>query len=126
MFRKFLGFLTERKTRMVSIRKIDAGFDVTSQLSPDQLVAVSKLGYKTVICMRPDNEGFSQPTFAEMENAARGAGVETFYLPVVPGAITPDQARKLKAILASQHGPVLAYCASGNRCAAAYDLSKRA
>ena len=51
--------------------------------------------------------------------------IEPFYLPVIPGAITADQARKLKSILADREGPVLAFFASGNRCAAAFDLSKR-
>lgn len=111
---------------MLNIRKIDQNFDVAGQLEPAQIGEVSARGYRTIICMRPDNEGFSQPAFSEMETAARSAGLETVYFPVVPGRMTADQASQLKAILASRKGPVLAYCASGNRCAAAYDMARRA
>jgi sulfide:quinone oxidoreductase len=109
----------------MSIRSIDPSFHVTSQIKPPQLQAIADLGFKTVICMRPDREGFFQPTFDEIAGAARQAGLEAHYLPVVPGQISFDQARQLKALLNQQTGPILAYCASGNRCAAAYDLAKR-
>ena len=110
----------------MSIRNIDPSFHVTGQITPSHMKQIADLGYKTVICMRPDNEGFNQPAFAEMAEAAKAAGVEAFYIPVVPGAMTMEQARQLKDILSARSGPTLAYCASGNRCAAAYDMSKRA
>ncbi|MFN3717878.1 MAG: beta-lactamase hydrolase domain-containing protein [Rhizobium rhizophilum] len=69
--------------------------------------------------MRPDKEGFLQPSFEEVEEAARRAGLEAHYLPVIPGSISFDQARQLKELLANQSGPILAYCASGMRCVAA-------
>lgn len=125
MLKRLFELLAEKGTSMINTRKIDDSFDVSAQLMPEQLGKVSEMGYKTLICMRPDNEGANQPAFADMEKAARSVGVEPFYLPVIPGSITPDQARKLKSILAGREGPVLAYCASGNRCAAAFDLAKR-
>lgn len=126
MLKRLFALITEKKTKMVATRKIDSTFDVTGQILPDQAADIAARGYRTLICMRPDNEGFNQPAFAEVKAAAEGAGIETIYFPVVPGAMTSEQARQLKAILARQDGPVLAYCASGNRCAAAYDLAKRA
>ncbi len=42
----------------MSIRSIDPSFHVTGQISPSQLNEIAGLGFKTVICMRPDNEGF--------------------------------------------------------------------
>ena len=125
MLKRLFDRLTEKGTRMINVRKIDDAFDVSAQLMPEQLIKVSEMGYKTLICMRPDNEGANQPAFAEMERAARSVGIEPFYLPVVPGSITADQARTLKSILDKREGPVLAYCASGNRCAAAFELAKR-
>jgi sulfide:quinone oxidoreductase len=109
----------------MSIRTVASDFHVTGQITPTQLQDVAKLGYKTVICMRPDHESFNQPVFAEMAEAAKQAGVNAYYLPVVPGKMTASQVQELKNILAQTPGPVLAYCASGNRCAAAYDLAKR-
>lgn len=109
----------------MSIRTIDRNFHVTGQLSPAHFPEVAKLGYKTVICMRPDNEGFNQPAFAAMEQAAKAAGLQAFYIPVTPGAMTVEQAKQLKTILKDQEGPTLAYCASGNRCISAFEMSKR-
>jgi sulfide:quinone oxidoreductase len=109
----------------MSIRTIDPNFHVTGQIAPKQIADVAKLGYKTVICMRPDNESFNQPAFAEMATAAKQAGLDSYYLPIVPGQMTPAQVSELKTVLAEKAGPVLAYCASGNRCAAAYEMAKR-
>jgi sulfide:quinone oxidoreductase len=109
----------------MSIRAIDPNFHVTGQIKPAQMQELAKRGYKTVICMRPDKEGFFQPAFAEMEAAAKAVGIEAHYLPVVPGAITPAQVSELKKVLREKSGPVLAYCASGNRCASAYEMTKR-
>ena len=109
----------------MSIRQIDSNFHVIGQIAPAQMQDVAKLGYKTVICMRPDKEGFNQPAFSDMAAAAKDAGVEVHYIPVVPGAITPAQVAELKKVLSEKSGPVLAYCASGNRCASAYEMTKR-
>ena len=109
----------------MSIRPIDASFHVTGQISPAQIKDIAGLGYKTVICMRPDKEGFFQPAFSELAEAAKSAGIETFYIPVKPGAMTVDQAKELKQILDGRTGPTLAYCASGNRCVSAYEMTKR-
>lgn len=87
--------------------------------------SLSRSLYKTVICMRPDKEGFFQPAFSELAEAAKSAGIETFYIPVKPGAMTVDQAKELKQILDGRTGPTLAYCASGNRCVSAYEMTKR-
>lgn len=109
----------------MSIRPVDPSFHVTGQIAPSHLKELAGLGYKTVICMRPDQEGFFQPTFSDVAEAAGQAGIEAFYIPVKPGAMTEQQAVELKNILREREGPTLAYCASGNRCVAAYEMSKR-
>ncbi len=125
MLKRLFALFTEKKTKMVATRKIDTQFDVAGQIAPDQAADIAARGYRTLICMRPDNEGFNQPAFSDVKQAAETAGMEAIYFPVVPGSMAADQARELKAILAGRQGPVLAYCASGNRCAAAYELSRR-
>lgn len=125
MLAKLFSFFSKGGVSPVRARAIGETFAVSGQLSPDQMPDVSALGYRTLICMRPDKEGFNQPTFSEIEKAARTAGIEAHYLPVVPGAFTKDQAQALKALLNASKGPVLAYCASGNRCASAYAMASR-
>ena len=109
----------------MTIRTIDSNFHVTGQIDPQQVFDIAQLGYKTVICMRPDHEGFNQPVFTDMAKAAEDAGLDAFYLPVVPGKMTAAQVTELKVILSRSAGPILAYCASGNRCAAAYEMARR-
>jgi sulfide:quinone oxidoreductase len=108
----------------MSIRTIDPNFHVTGQIKPAEMQEIAKLGYKTVICMRPDKESLNQPAFVELQAAAKAAGIEAHYIPVVPGAITPAQIGELKQMLSEKPGPILAYCASGNRCASAYEMTK--
>jgi hypothetical protein len=56
--------------------RIDPSLHVTGQIKPSQLREIADLGFKALICMRPDKEGFLQPSFEEVEEAARGVGLE--------------------------------------------------
>ena len=59
------------------------------QISPEQVVQVAEKGFKSIINNRPDMEGGpEQPTSAQIENAARVAGIDYVYQPVVAGQIT--------------------------------------
>lgn len=104
----------------MSIRAIDDHFHVAGQLTPVQMSDVAKLGYKTVICLRPDGEAPGQPAFADLAAAAEAVGVALHHIPVIPGRMTPEQGDALKSILQTVDGTALAFCASGGRCAAAY------
>ncbi|MBB1248548.1 TIGR01244 family sulfur transferase [Rhizobium sp. G21] len=104
----------------MSIRVIDEHYHVTGQLMPVQMSELARLGYRTVICLRPDDEAPGQPAFADLAAAARAAGVELHHIPVIPGRMTPEQGDALKSILQTVEGAALAFCASGGRCAAAY------
>lgn len=109
----------------MSARPIDNSYHVTGQISPESVASIKDAGYSMIICMRPDNEGFGQPAFAEIKAQADAAGIPAHYLPVVPGSQPMPQAAELKKLLKGTSGPVLAYCASGNRCAMVYQLSQQ-
>jgi uncharacterized protein (TIGR01244 family) len=87
---------------------------------------IARAGYAALICMRPDGESPDQPNGASIEASARKLGLAFHYLPVLSGAVSEQQAARLKQLLDLIEGPVLAYCASGNRCALAYNLSLHA
>lgn len=106
------------------IRSITPEFAVAGQLYPADVPAVVAQGFKSLVCNRPDGEaGHSQPTSAEIERLAKAAGLAFYHLPVVSGAMTPEQAQSMKQILASAPSPVLAYCRSGARSAQLYSLA---
>lgn len=111
----------------VIIRSLSSDFAVTGQLAPRQLREVAARGFSTVINNRPDSEGGSdQPASGELERAARAAGLHYVHLPVVGGAITPEQALAMRQALAAAPGPVLAFCRSGARSAKLFELARSA
>jgi uncharacterized protein (TIGR01244 family) len=108
------------------IRTLSTDFAVTGQLAPQDLPEVAARGFGTVINNRPDGEGRDQPSSGELEQAARAAGLHYLHLPVVSGAITPEQAVTMRQALATAPGPVLAFCRSGARSAKLFELAQAA
>lgn len=118
-------FLFKKRSPRMSIRPIDNSYHVTGQISPEAVAQLKTAGYTTIVCMRPDNEGFGQPAFSAIKAEADQHGIAAHYLPVTPGSQPLHQAGELKKILKSTTGPVLAYCASGNRASVVYQLSQQ-
>ncbi len=79
-----------------------------------------------MICNRPDGEGADQPAFAEIETAARAAGLQAAYQPVISGQVKDADAEAFGALLATLPKPVFAYCRSGTRSATLWSLSEAA
>ena len=51
---------------------------VTGQLEPMSMNEVARMGFRSVVNNRPDYEGgYDQPTNADIEKAARAAGLDT-------------------------------------------------
>ncbi len=59
------------------------------QIGPEHVAQVVEKGFKSIINNRPDMEGGpEQPTSAQIEEAARSAGLDYVHQPVVAGQIT--------------------------------------
>ena len=111
----------------VSIRELGPTFAVSPQLAPEDLPEIAARGYATIVNNRPDGEGGStQPASRELEEAAKAVGLHYVHLPVVSGAITPEQAQAMRKLLAGAPLPVLAFCRSGARSAQLYELAGNA
>ena len=59
----------------MDIRKINRGLSVSPQIAPADMAELKMAGFRSIICNRPDGEGNDQPTFSEIEAAARSAGL---------------------------------------------------
>ena len=59
-----------------------------------------------------------------MERAATAAGLHYVYLPVVSGAITPEQVHAMHKVLIAASKPMLAFCRSGARSAQLVGLAQ--
>ena len=98
------------------LRAIAPDVCVAPQLTPDAMAEAARAGFKSVVNNRPDYEhGPDQPSSAEMEAAARAAGLEYRHLPVDGGYQSPEQIAAFAQLLAEPPAPLLAFCRSGAR-----------
>lgn len=92
---------------------------VAPQLRPEDVAAAARAGVVLIINNRPDGEAPDQPSGAEIEAAARAAGVGYVAIPF-PGKPGEAEVAAMARALDGAGGPVLAYCKSGTRSAAAW------
>jgi len=96
------------------------------QIAPSDIPAIAAHGFRTVINNRPDGEGGpSQPSSAQIQEAAEGAGLKYVYLPVITGRLTPEQVLEMARCLQSAAPPVFAYCRSGARTEHLFQLARQ-
>ena len=99
---------------MTDFRTVTDTFSVSPQISPAEVAAAAAQGFTLIINNRPDGEAPGQPTGAQIEAAARAAGLDYVSAPVV-GRPGPVQVEAVRAAVARANGKVLAYCRSGTR-----------
>lgn len=108
----------------MDIRAITPDYAVSPQIEPGDLAAIKAAGYVTVIDNRPDGEIPPHLHTAEMRKAAEALGLTFIANPVIGGALTMENVTAQGAAIAGAAGPVLAYCASGNRSSIVWALSQ--
>lgn len=102
-------------------RKVNDDFSVSGQITVGQVPAIAAAGFRSLICNRPDTED-GAVAHDEIAEAAKSAGLEFRFIPVVSGAITRDDVADMAAALKDLPTPVFAYCRSGARCLNLYGL----
>jgi uncharacterized protein (TIGR01244 family) len=110
---------------MVEIRQITEDYSVAPQIEAADVAAIKAAGFKSIISNRPDAEDGAVP-HGEIEAAARAAGLEFRYIPVISGQMTGENVTDQAAALESLPSPVLAYCRSGTRCTNLFGLVQQA
>ena len=104
-----------RTPRKMDLKQITDGYAVSPQLEPADMAQLAQDGVTTVICNRPDGENPPPLQAAAMQQAAEAAGLAFVFNPVVGGMLTGDNVDEQADAIAGSDGPVVAYCASGNR-----------
>ena len=98
------------------VRPIAPDVCVAPQLTPGAMAEAAQAGFKSVVNNRPDFEhGPDQPSNAEIEAAARAAGLEYRFLPVESGYQSPEEIAAMAKLLAELPRPLLMFCRSGAR-----------
>ncbi|AEV36601.1 Sulfide:quinone oxidoreductase [Pseudovibrio sp. FO-BEG1] len=106
------------------IKSISSSLSVCPQITAQDVQKIADLGFRSIVCNRPDGEGADQPVFDEIEAAAKKLGLETRYLPVISGKVSDEDADAFGKAMNEIPRPVLAYCRTGTRCATLWSLSQ--
>lgn len=107
----------------MDIRKIDESISVAPQITYTDVAEAAKLGFKTLVANRPDQEEFGQPAMADIEAAAVENGMAWVYMPVESGNIADADVERFDTMIRESEKPVLAFCRSGTRCTVLWALS---
>lgn len=101
------------------MRRLSDTVAVAPQLGPEDVAEAAQAGVALIVNNRPDGEAPDQPPGAEIEAAARAAGVGYVAIPFT-GKPGQAQVEAMAAALDGAGGPVLAFCKTGTRSAAAW------
>lgn len=107
----------------MEIRSLTADYAVSPQLETADLAAVKAAGYVTIINNRPDAEVMPFLHAKTMQEAAEAAGLIFVNNPIIGGMLTMDNVTAQADAIKAAGGPVLAYCASGNRSSIVWALA---
>lgn len=106
-------------------RKINDAFYASPQIDVAQVTEAKNLGVGLIINNRPENESDDQTPGAQIEAAAKAAGIGYVAIPVTHAGFSAPQVDAMRAAL-DQAGdkPVLAYCRSGTRSTLLWALAE--
>jgi len=104
-------------------RKINETISVAPQISLDDVAAAKAEGVTLIINNRPDGEDPAAPQSADIEAAARDAGIKYIAIPIGHSGFSGPQVDAMIAALADGD-KTLAYCRSGTRSTLLWSLAQ--
>ncbi|MGD9476170.1 TIGR01244 family sulfur transferase [Shinella sp. G-2] len=105
----------------MDIREINDEYSVSGQITVADLDAIAAMGFKSIVCHRPDHEEAGQPEFATIAARAQELGIETAHVPVGPMGVTAEAVNGMVDALDELPRPMLGYCRSGMRSTKTYE-----
>jgi len=108
---------------MSDFRRVTDDFSTAPQISVADVAEAARLGFTTIINNRPDGEDPAQPASAEIEAAAKAAGLAYAHVPV-RGGPGPAEVEAVREIVDAAEGPVLAFCRSGTRSITTWSIGQ--
>jgi sulfide:quinone oxidoreductase len=98
------------------VRWLTEKIAIAGQISPEHLQSLSELGFKSIICNRPDNEyGPGQPSAESIRERAESIGLQFALLPVSGDGGTARDAQEMGKLLSSLPTPILALIGNAAR-----------
>jgi uncharacterized protein (TIGR01244 family) len=108
----------------LDLKRINDHVSVSGQISPEDVATLKSLGFVAIVNNRPDGESPDQPAGAEIEAAAKAAGLAYHAIPLGREGVNPDLVDKTKAVIEGSDGPVFCFCRSGTRSTTLWALSQ--
>lgn len=108
----------------MDIRQLTPNYAVSPQIDPSDMAALAEAGFRMVIDNRPDGEIPPSHHTPVMEAAAKAAGLAFIANPVIGGMLTDENVATQAKAITEADGPILAYCASGNRSSIVWALTQ--
>jgi uncharacterized protein (TIGR01244 family) len=105
-------------------RSLTSEIMVSPQISLEDVAEAGRQGIKLIVNNRPEEESDDQTPGAEIEAAARAAGIDYAAIPVTHSGFSEPQVKAMAEALESAKGPVLAYCRSGTRSTLLWALAE--
>ncbi len=105
-------------------RQITPQVFASPQIGLAEVAEAKALGVTLIVNNRPEEESDDQTPGAEIEAAARAAGIDYLAIPVTHAGFSQTQVTAMAAALAGAAGPVLAYCRSGTRSTLLWALAE--
>lgn len=110
---------------MAEFRFVTDDFAVSGQISVAEVAVAAASGFSLIVNNRPDGEAPGQPSGADIEAAARAAGLGYAHVPVA-GRPSAEQVDAVRKAVEGAPGKALAYCRSGTRSIATWALGQAA
>jgi uncharacterized protein (TIGR01244 family) len=108
----------------LELKRINDHISVSGQIQPEDVATLKDLGFSTIINNRPEGESPDQPDGADIEAAAKAAGLQYHSIPLGRDGVNPDLVARTKAALEGSDGKVFAFCRSGTRSTTLWALSQ--
>ena len=107
----------------MQIKRLNNEISVSPQIAVNDIKAIADMGFRSILCNRPDGEAGDQPLFEEIRASAEKAALKCVYLPVTSGNVADEDARAFAQTVRELPGPVLAYCRTGTRSVTLWSLA---
>jgi uncharacterized protein (TIGR01244 family) len=105
-------------------RKLSDSVLASPQIDLSDIAAAAAQGDTLINNTRPEGESDDQTPGAEIEAAARAAGLGYVAIPVTHAGFSQAQVTAMAEALENAGGPVLAYCRSGTRSTLLWSLAE--
>lgn len=109
---------------MTSFRRLSATMLASPQITVADVAAAKEQGVTLIVNNRPEGEGPDQTPGAEIEAAARAAGIDYLAIPITHAGFSHPQVARLAEALEGAEGQVLGYCRSGTRSTLLWALAE--